>query len=136
MAYAVSLPGGMQDFEYSAYIRQLVRDGVDITRAPRVKDPSGAKRWLFAWKKKEEAKAFAEKLRLELERSKWRVCSVPGPHADLGRWGRIGLALRAYLRLEWNLFSTGISWTEAKAAIIRDAVRVYLAYPTITLPTA
>jgi hypothetical protein len=48
----------------------------------------------------------------------------------------IGLALRAFLRLEWHLFSTGISWLSAKAAIIRDAVRAYLAHPTINLPTA
>jgi DDE superfamily endonuclease len=48
----------------------------------------------------------------------------------------VGLALRAFLRLEWHLFSTGISWVEAKAAIIRDAVRAYLAHPSIRLPTA
>jgi putative transposase len=48
----------------------------------------------------------------------------------------IGLALRTFLRLEWHLFSTGISWAEAKATIIRDAVRAYLAHPTISLPTA
>jgi hypothetical protein len=48
----------------------------------------------------------------------------------------IGLALRAFLRLEWHLFSTGISWVGAKAAIIRDSVRAYLAHPWITLPTA
>jgi hypothetical protein len=48
----------------------------------------------------------------------------------------IGLALRAFLRLEWHLFSTGISWAEAKTSIIRDAVRAYLAHPWIRLPTA
>lgn len=48
----------------------------------------------------------------------------------------IGLALRASLRLEWHLLSTGISWLDAKTAIIRDAVRSYLAHPSIRLPTA
>jgi putative transposase len=48
----------------------------------------------------------------------------------------IGLALRAFLRLEWHLFSTGIGWLEAKTSIIRDAVRAYLAHPSIRLPTA
>ena len=48
----------------------------------------------------------------------------------------IGLALRAFLRLEWHLFSTGVSWLNAKAAIIRDAVRAYLTHPSIRLPTA
>lgn len=48
----------------------------------------------------------------------------------------IGMALRAFLRLEWHLFSTGFSWVWAKAEIIRDAVRAYLAQPSIRLPTA
>jgi putative transposase len=47
----------------------------------------------------------------------------------------IGLAIRAFVRLEWHRFTTGVSWFEAKMAIIRDAVRAYLACPTITLPT-
>ena len=49
----------------------------------------------------------------------------------------IGLALRAFLRLERHCFSNGISWFEAKTDIIRDAVRAYLAKPIYTLnPTA
>jgi DDE superfamily endonuclease len=42
-------------------------------------------------------------------------------------------ALRAFLRLEQYCFVKGISWFEAKTAIIRDAVRAYLAQPTYTL---
>ena len=45
----------------------------------------------------------------------------------------IGLALRAFLRLERHRFLTGISWFEAKTSIIRDAVRTYLAKPIYTL---
>jgi len=48
----------------------------------------------------------------------------------------IGLALRAFLRLESYGFTHGISWVEAKAAIVRDAVRSYLAHPWIQLATA
>ena len=49
----------------------------------------------------------------------------------------IGLALRAFLRIERHRFVTGISWFEAKVSIIRDAVRAYLAQPLYTLnPTA
>jgi Transposase DDE domain len=48
----------------------------------------------------------------------------------------IGLALRAFLRLEFYSFTHGVSWVEAKAAIIRDAVRSYLARPWIQLATA
>jgi len=46
----------------------------------------------------------------------------------------IGLALRAFLRLEIHCFASGISWVEAKTAIIRDAVRAYLARPRYRLP--
>jgi putative transposase len=48
----------------------------------------------------------------------------------------IGMALRAYLRLEWNFFTTGVSGFETKLRLIRDAVRSYLDQPWITLPTA
>lgn len=49
----------------------------------------------------------------------------------------IGFAIRAFLRLEMHWFNTGISWYESKLRIVRDAVRSYLAAPTITLePTA
>ena len=45
----------------------------------------------------------------------------------------IGLALRAFLRLERHCLSNGISWFEAKTNIIRDAVRAYLAKPIYNL---
>jgi putative transposase len=53
-----------------------------------------------------------------------------------GQRGHIGLALRAFLRLEAFSFRTGVSWLAAKTAIIRDAVRHYLAHPWIVLSTA
>jgi len=46
----------------------------------------------------------------------------------------IGMALRAFLRLEIHCFARGVSWLEAKLAIVRDAVRDYLARPQIRLP--
>ena len=46
----------------------------------------------------------------------------------------IGFALRAFLRLEWHFYTKGISAFEAKLGLIRDAIRAYLACPTITLP--
>ena len=45
----------------------------------------------------------------------------------------IGLALRAFLRMERHRFLTGIGWFEAKVSIIRDAVRAYLDKPLYTL---
>jgi putative transposase len=44
----------------------------------------------------------------------------------------IGLALRAFLRLEVHRLRTGVSWFEAKTAIVREAVRAYLARPLYT----
>lgn len=46
----------------------------------------------------------------------------------------IGLALRAFLRLEIYCFQRGISWFATKRSIINDALRAYLAKPFILLP--
>jgi putative transposase len=46
----------------------------------------------------------------------------------------IGMAIRAFVRLEWHRLRTGISWGAARAAIIRGAVRTYLAHPCYLLP--
>jgi putative transposase len=46
----------------------------------------------------------------------------------------IGCAIRAFVRREWHRFTTGVSWFEAKWRIVRNAVRAYLAHPTIRLP--
>jgi hypothetical protein len=46
----------------------------------------------------------------------------------------IGLAVRAFVRLEWHFFSTGVSGFEAKLRLIREAVRLYLTRPFITVP--
>jgi putative transposase len=39
------------------------------------------------------------------------------------------LSLRAFLRLEVYRLRSGVSWYEAKAVIIREAIRNYLAHP-------
>ena len=44
-----------------------------------------------------------------------------------------GLAIRAFLRLEHHFYTTGVSWYEAKARIIRGAVRAYIAKPMYNL---
>ena len=41
----------------------------------------------------------------------------------------IGFAIRAFVRLEWHRFTTGVSWFAAKWGIVRDAVRAFLAQP-------
>ena len=56
---------------------------------------------------------------------------------EIAQRNHIGLAIRAYLRLEAYRLRTRISWFEAKTSIIREAIRTYLAHPSITLcPTA
>lgn len=65
-----------------------------------------------------------------------QYCGVERAHVRAARAQRnhIGLCLRAFLRLEWHCYRTGISWFEAKTALIRPAVRAYLANPLYTLP--
>ena len=54
-----------------------------------------------------------------------------------GQRNHIRLSLQAFLRLEAHRLSAGVSWYEAKANIIRAALRDYMAYPRYTLhPTA
>ncbi len=49
----------------------------------------------------------------------------------------IGRSLQAFLRLEVHRLRTGVSWYEAKASIIREALREYLSHPWYQLsPTA
>ena len=47
--------------------------------------------------------------------------------------GHLLLALRAFVRLEVHRLRTGLSWYEAKVAIIRHAIRAYLAHPLYVL---
>jgi putative transposase len=63
-------------------------------------------------------------------------CGVERCRVRSGRARRnhIGFSLRAFLRLEWHSYTTGISGFEAKLRIIREAVRGYLENPLMTLP--
>jgi hypothetical protein len=69
-----------------------------------------------------------------------QFCGLEKSQARLARTQRnhIGLALRAFLRLETFCFYHGLSWFEAKTAIVRHAVAGYLAYPwySLSVPTA
>ncbi len=63
-------------------------------------------------------------------------CGVERAMVRAGRAQRnhIGMAIRAFVRLEWHRLRTGVSWGRAKEAIIRPAVRRYLAHPWYILP--
>lgn len=60
-----------------------------------------------------------------VERAQYRL--------EVSQRNHIGLAIRAFVRLEVHRVRFDISWFEAKSNIIRAAMRQYLAYPTITL---
>jgi hypothetical protein len=92
---------------------------------------------------------MSELQRLKWAQSEWSIeeyhrglkqcCGVEKAQVRSSRAQRnhIGFAIRAFLRLEMHWFNTGISWYAAKLCIVRDAVRTYLAAPTINLlPTA
>ncbi len=72
----------------------------------------------------------------EYHRGLKQCCGVERAQVRSARAQRnhIGLAIRAFLRLEIQWFNTGISWYEAKTSIIREAVRSYLSSPWLTLP--
>jgi putative transposase len=55
--------------------------------------------------------------------------------AARGQRNHIGCALRAFVRLEYHRFTTGVSWFEAKWSIVREAVRAYLSKSRYRLPT-
>jgi hypothetical protein len=52
---------------------------------------------------------------------------------EVSQRNHIGLAIRAFVRLEIHRLHSNISWFDAKNDIIRFAIRHYLARPTITL---
>jgi putative transposase len=54
--------------------------------------------------------------------------------AERGQRNHICLAIRAFVRLEYQHFHSGVSWFQAKFDIIRDAVRAYLTRPLYILP--
>ena len=67
-----------------------------------------------------------------------QFCGVERSQARLDRTQRnhIGLALRAFLRIECHAFYIGLSWFELKHGIIRKAVTSYLVAPIYTLIAA
>lgn len=75
----------------------------------------------------------------EYHRALKQCCNVEKCQAWSARAQRnpIGMAIRAFVRLSWHFYSTGISWYEAKARIVREAIRAYRAFPLYRLtPTA
>jgi hypothetical protein len=55
---------------------------------------------------------------------------------EIAQRNHIGLAIRAFVRLEVHRLHWQISYFEAKSTIIREAIRAYLAHPTLVLQAA
>jgi len=79
--------------------------------------------------------------RLELAERSWTIeqyhralkqcCNVERCQARSTRAQRnhIGMAIRAFARLSWHFYTTGVSWYESKAQIVREAIRTYRSKP-------
>jgi len=67
-----------------------------------------------------------------VERAQVRAARAQRNHPPTS--GYPGMAIRAFVRLEWHRLKTGVAWGRAKEAIIRPAIRRYLAHPWYTLP--
>lgn len=80
---------------------------------------------------------FAEQVSLieNYHRGIKQFCGIAQAQVRSARAQRnhMGMALRAFLRLEHHRLLTGISWFEAKVNIARQAVRAYLTQPLYTL---
>ena len=65
-----------------------------------------------------------------------RCCGVEKAQVRSARGQRnhIGLAIHALLRLDHHFCTTGVSRHVAKAALLRDAIRAYVANPLYNLP--
>lgn len=94
-------------------------------------------------------KPMTESEREDFARTAWRIemyhralkqqCLIERAQCRRFRpvMNHIGLCIRAFLRLESHCYREKLSWFEAKASIIRDAVRAYLSNPRYSLlPTA
>lgn len=92
---------------------------------------------------------MSEEKRAELERQGWGIevyhrglkqcCGVEKAQVRkaVAILNHLLLSLRAFLRLEAYRLKMGVSWYEAKASIVREAIRSYLANPLhILQPTA
>jgi putative transposase len=50
----------------------------------------------------------------------------------ISQYNHISLATHVFVRLDAHRLQTRISWCDAKTGLIRSAVRLYSAHPTIT----
>ena len=118
-------------------------EGFGLVKAFRIVARNGdAEHWITDDLSMGEAERVAQAERAwaieEYHRGLKQCTEVDRCQARLARSqvNHVGYALRAFVRLEYHRFTTGVGWFEAKWGIVRDAVRTYLASPIYTLPRA
>ena len=82
--FTVTKPGGTKDYEFEAYTRLLEDIGVDVANVPRVPEPGTHRRWLYTWRRKEEAEGFAHELQRRTRDGSWHVYQLPIEEEDRG----------------------------------------------------
>ncbi|MGA7500335.1 MAG: hypothetical protein WBX00_26685 [Isosphaeraceae bacterium] len=71
--FTVTKPGGTKDHEFEEFTRLLEDIGVDVANVPRVPEPGTGRRWLYTWRRKEEAEGFARELKNRTRDGTWHV---------------------------------------------------------------
>jgi hypothetical protein len=82
--FAVMKPGGTKDYEFEAYKSFLEGIGIDLSNVPRVPDPGTTRRWLYVWRDRAAAQAFARAMSERMEDSSWRVHELDFPEDESG----------------------------------------------------
>jgi hypothetical protein len=68
--YTVAPKGGFNtDREFQAYIDLLEDIGVDLSKAPRIREPSTQNEWVYVWTNRTQAERFARELGRRLRES-------------------------------------------------------------------
>jgi hypothetical protein len=116
-------------------------EGFGLVKAFRIATPDGGtEHWITNDLDMDELArlTFAERAWAieEYHRGLKGCCSVDRCQTRMSNAQRnhIGFAIRAFVRLEWHRFTTGVSWFTAKLQLVRDAVRGYLNRPAYRLP--
>ena len=134
----------VSDVETGPDGREVFLKGYGLIRLFRTVSPDGrAEYWAT------NRLSMTRDERDDLERESWGIeayhrslkqhCGVErsAARSAVGQANHLLLSVRAYLRLEVHRVRTGTSHFEAKASIVRDAIRSFLANPALAqLPTA
>jgi hypothetical protein len=77
-------PGGTKNHEFEAYKAFLEEIGIDLSNVPRVQEPDTGGRWLYVWRDRGAAQAFARELGVRTRDSSWAVHEFDLPVEESG----------------------------------------------------